>query len=96
MAAVESDGTSKLSVEEIVERGAALKNEGNECFKKHEYRKAMKYYHKTLLHVKGVIDLPTISDLDHEKMRVSDELRERIQQIQFSCYNNLAGKITIT
>lgn len=95
MAAVEDEpsvGTSKLSVEEKVGLGITLKEKGNEYFKKQEYRNAMKNYHKALLHVKGLIDQPSLPGNEMNEKDISDEVKNSIYQIQFSCYNNLAGK----
>ena len=94
MAAVEEEpltGTSKLSTKEKIEQGIALKVEGNEYFKKKEYRNAMKSYHKALLHVKGLVDQPSLFGMDSFEKDISDEDKEQIYQVQFSCYNNLAG-----
>jgi len=94
MAAVEDEpsvGTSKLSVEEKVGLGIALKEKGNEYFKKQEYRNAMKNYHKALLHVKGLIDQPSLPGNEMNEKDISDEVKNNIYQIQFSCYNNLAA-----
>ena len=85
-------GTSKLSPEERVGLGIALKEKGNDFFKKQEYRNAMKSYHKALLHVKGIIDQPSFPGIGPVDEDVSDEVKNNIQQIQFGCYNNLAGK----
>lgn len=100
MAAVEDDepvaGPSKVGAKERIQQGAALKAEGNEYFKKKEFRNAMKCYHKALLHVKGLLDHPTFIDLpgvDYLEKGISDDDKEEIYQIQFSCYNNLAGKL---
>ena len=94
MAAVEDElvaGTSKVSVAEKIQQGLVLKAEGNEYFKKQEYRNAMKCYHKALLHVKGLVDRPTLG-LDSLEQDISDDDKHGICQVQFSCYNNLAGK----
>ena len=96
MASVEAGaGTSKLSIEERLETGMALKEKGNEYFKKQEYRNAMKSYHKALLYVKGIIDRPNLPGLEASEEDVSDEAKNNIHKVQFSCYNNLAGKISI-
>ena len=99
MAAVEDDGPvagpSKVGTKEKIQQGAALKAEGNEYFKKKEYRNAMKCYHKALLHVKGLVDQPTFAGLtgvEFFEKEISDDDKEEIYQVQFSCYNNLAGK----
>ena len=101
MAAVEDGepvaGPSKVGAKEKIQQGAALKVEGNEYFKKKEYRNAMKCYHKALLHVKGLVDQPTFSGLtglDSFEKEISDDEKEEIYQVQCSCYNNLAGKLT--
>ncbi|XP_068731003.1 tetratricopeptide repeat protein 9C-like [Montipora capricornis] len=86
-----SAGTSKLTPEERVEIGQALKEKGNEYFKKQEYRNAMKNYHKALLNVKGLMDQPNIPGMESLCSDISDELKVSIHQIQFSCYNNLAA-----
>jgi len=100
MAAVEDGepvaGPSKVGAKEKIQQGAALKVEGNEYFKKKEYRNAMKCYHKALLHVKGLVDQPTFSGLtglDSFEKEISDDEKEEIYQVQCSCYNNLAGKL---
>ena len=100
MAAVEDDepvaGPSKVGAKERIQQGAALKAEGNEYFKKKEYRNAMKCYHKALLHVRGLVDQPTFAGLtgmDSLEKEISDDDKEEIYQVQFSCYNNLAGKL---
>ena len=98
MASVEDEagaGTSKLSIEERLETGMALKEKGNEYFKKQEYRNAMKSYHKALLYVKGIIDRPNLPGLEASEEDISDEAKNNIHKVQFSCYNNLAGKISI-
>ena len=96
MASVEAGArTSKLSIEERLETGMALKEKGNEYFKKQEYRNAMKSYHKALLYVKGIIDRPNLPGLEASEEDVSDEAKNNIHKVQFSCYNNLAGKISI-
>lgn len=99
MAAVEDDepvaGPSKVGAKEKIQRAAVLKAKGNEYFKKKEYRNAMKCYHKALLHVKGLVDQPTfavITGVDFFEKEISDDDKEEIYQVQFSCYNNLAGK----
>jgi len=100
MAAVEDDepmaGPSKVGAKEKIEQGAALKAEGNEYFKKKEYRNAMKCYHKALLHVKGLVDQPIFSGMtgmDSFEKQISDDEKEEIYQVQFGCYNNLAGNL---
>ena len=96
MAAVDEEltaGTSRLSTKEKIERGVTLKVEGNEYFKKKDYRDAMKSYHKALLHVKGLIDRPFVFGLDSAGRDISEEDKEKIYQVQFSCYNNLAGSL---
>lgn len=98
MAAVEDDeavaGTSKVGAKERIQQGVALKAEGNEYFKKKEYRNAMKCYHKALLHVRGLVDQPTfLAGMDSFEKDISDDDKEGIYQVQFSCYNNLAGKL---
>lgn len=90
MASVEDARSSKLTPEERVELAKALKERGNDYFKKQEYREAMKNYHKALLHVKGLIDQPKFPGIVLSD-EISDELKNCIHQIQFSCYNNLAG-----
>ena len=95
-AAVEEEnaaGTSKVIAKERIEQGKGLKTQGNEYFKKKEYRNAMKSYHKALLHVKGLVDQPTFPGMDSLEKDISDEDRQEIYQVQFSCYNNLAGKL---
>ena len=87
-------GTSKLSIEERVETGMALKEKGNGYFKKQEYRNAMKSYHKALLYVKGITDRPNLPGIEASD-DISDEAENNIHEVQFSCYNNLAGKISI-
>lgn len=94
-AEVSAAGTSKLSAEERVELGIALKEKGNEYFKKQEYRNAMKSYHKALLHVKGLVDQPTLPGIEAGDKDISDEVKNSIYQVQFGCYNNLAGKFKI-
>ncbi|KAK2561930.1 Tetratricopeptide repeat protein 9C [Acropora cervicornis] len=90
MASVEDARSSKLTPEERVELAKALKERGNDYFKKQEYREAMKNYHKALLHVKGLIDQPKFPGIVLSD-EISDELKNCIHQIQFSCYNNLAA-----
>ena len=90
MASAGDISRSKLTPEERVELAKALKEIGNDHFKKQEYRKAMKNYHKALLHVKGLIDPPKFPGIVLSD-EISDELKNCIYQIQFSCYNNLAG-----
>ncbi|KAL9953980.1 hypothetical protein ACROYT_G041465 [Oculina patagonica] len=94
MAAVEDEpvaGTSKVSAQERIQQGIVLKAEGNEYFKKKEYRNAMKCYHKALLHVKGLVDRPNLPGLDSYEQDLSDVDKQEIYQVQFSCYNNLAA-----
>lgn len=96
MAAVEEEpvaGTSKVSAKERIQQGVTLKAEGNEFFKKKEYRNAMKCYHKALLHVKGLVDQPNLPGLDSYEQDIHDDDKQEIYQVQFSCYNNLAGKL---
>ena len=89
MAAVEDEpvaGPSKVGAKEKIQRAGALKAEGNEYFKKKEYRNAMKWYHKALLHVKGLVDQPTfavITGVDFFEKEISDDDKEEIYQVQF-------------
>ena len=87
-------GTSVLSFKEKLERGTALKEEGNEFFKQKQYRNAMKKYHRALLHVLGLADQPPFLQQYQANLEVvNEEQKEEVHQIQFSCYNNLAGSL---
>ena len=87
-------GQSKVDAKKRIQQGVALKAEGNDYFKKKEYRNAMKCYHKALLHVRGLVDQPTfLDDMDSFEKEISDDDEEEVYQVQFSCYNNLAGKL---
>ena len=84
-----------MSTKEKIERGVALKAVGNDYFKKKDYRNAMKSYHKALLHVKGLIDQPFLIGMESIVKDIADEDKETIFQVQFSCYNNLAGSLKL-
>eukprot|EP00795_Rhopilema_esculentum_P002718 gene2718-931_t len=96
MAEAEKPATT---MEEKVEKALGLKSEGNEHFKNKDYKSAIRKYHNALLYVKGLLDrAKTYQSLGTALPEVtmqsppSDELEEKIKELQLTCYNNLAGK----
>ena len=77
------------SKEEKVALALEIKGQGNDFFKAGDYRMAMKRYHSSLLHVKGIEDRVTEEGISKDE--VSSKLKKDIEQLQFGCFNNLAG-----
>ncbi|XP_065056368.1 tetratricopeptide repeat protein 9C-like [Rhopilema esculentum] len=95
MAEAEKPATT---MEEKVEKALGLKSEGNEHFKNKDYKSAIRKYHNALLYVKGLLDrAKTYQSLGTALPEVtmqsppSDELEEKIKELQLTCYNNLAA-----
>ena len=88
-----------LTTEEKVEKAFALKNEGNEHFKANDVQSAIRKYHNALLYVKGLANrFATLQSLGtgfsgSENEDISEESKRKIKELQFLCYNNLAGTV---
>ena len=78
-----------LTNEDKVGKAAIYKEEGNEFFKKKEFKKAVKKYHYALLHLKGIGQKNPITG---EQEVLSDATKKKYDDVTFGCYNNLAGK----
>lgn len=95
---MDKTGKVQVTLSEKIEKAFALRNEGNERFKAEDYRDAMKKYHFALLHVKGLLDRSaTLQALGADSSEykcedVSDEKKQQIKEVEFLCYNNLAGR----
>ena len=74
--------------EERIEKAENYKAEGNDFFKKEEYKSAIKKYHYALLYLKGIGEKHPITG---EQKILTDEWKMRHSEIKFGCYNNLAG-----
>lgn len=71
-------GILRLSIKEKIEWGVIFKVEGNEYFKKKDYRDVMKSYYKVLLYVKGFIDWLFVFGLDLVGRDIFEEDKEKI------------------
>ena len=76
------------SDEERIVKAENYKAEGNEFFKKEDYKSAMKRYHFALLYAKGIGEKHPITG---DQNILTDEWNKRLAEIKFSAYNNLAG-----
>lgn len=84
------------SVSDRLDRARALKLEGNELFKKKEWKKAMKKYHSALMYCKGIADkldsiIPGLAATRREKP-TSEQEREAMD-VMIAVTNNLAGAV---
>ena len=88
-----------LTTEEKVEKAFALKNDGNELFKANDVQSAIRKYHNALLYVKGLVSRSaTLQSLGAGFPGtgiedVSEETKIKINELEFLCYNNLAGTV---
>lgn len=93
----ESKETTKapvLTKADKVQQASILKDEGNVFYKQKDYKNAMKKYHQCLMYVKGLFDVPFQGLFSQETSSPDEEtlgLKTKAQQIELSCYNNLAG-----
>ena len=87
----EEGNSSRLTVQEKICCAVELKNEGNEFFKKQQFRDAMKKYHRAILHVKGLGDELALKFAVQGSENISEEDKLKIDEIMCSCCNNLAG-----
>ena len=85
------EGSSGLTLEDKIDHSSALKEEGNALFKQKDLKKAMKKYHTSLMYVRGLVDRPSLLQHTPSAEMANEEQKERIHQIEFSIYNNLAG-----
>jgi hypothetical protein len=76
------------SDEERIVKAEDYKAEGNEFFKKEEYKSAMKKYHFALLYLKGIGEKHPLTG---EQNILSDDWKTRHDEMKFCCFNNLAG-----
>ena len=91
--------TTLIPTEKIA-KSIEIKNEGNEKFKAMDYQGAIRKYHNALLYVKGLGDRSqTLQALgggteDHHAANpeITEEDKKKIKDLQFMCYNNLAGQ----
>ena len=74
--------------EERIVKAENYKAEGNEFFKKEEYKAAVKRYHFALLYAKGIGEKHPITG---DQNILTDEWNKRLAEVKFSTYNNLAG-----
>lgn len=92
----EKGNNSTLTKQEKLDKGNALKDEGNAFYKQKDYKNAMKKYHRALLYVKGLNQkhpFSAILNIPNGDSEMSEEFKEKIQQTESSCYNNLAGNV---
>ncbi|XP_013407752.1 tetratricopeptide repeat protein 9C [Lingula anatina] len=70
----------------------SFKNEGNEQYKKKNYKNAIRNYHKALLYLKGVGASNPFSQLTGEQEPIlPPEVQEEVTKLKSDCYNNLAA-----
>ena len=74
--------------EERIVQAEKYKAEGNEFFKKEEYKSAMKKYHFALLYLRGIGEKHPITGEQHI---LSDDWKKRYDEVTFGCNNNLAA-----
>lgn len=93
----EEKGTSSaLTKQEKLETAVVLKDEGNAYYKQKDYRNAMKKYHRALLYVKGLhTQHPFAGLMESDDNEMSDDLKQKVQQTESTCHNNLAGIDTV-
>lgn len=78
-----------------------FKEEGNECHKCKQYKRAVGKYHRALLQLKGIGSAKSsglgslLSDKDMEELgyggNVPEEVRHEVTKLTADCYNNLAA-----
>lgn len=81
---------------EKLEKAISLKNEGNCFYKIKDYRNAMKKYHRAILYVKGLNKqqpFENLLDAGNGEREMSEEFKQKAQETESSCYNNLAGTV---
>ena len=94
---MEQPAKDPLTPNDKIEKAFDMKNEGNSLFKAQNIQGAIKKYHSALLYVKGLFDRKGIlRGLGADCSDTSDEddtdvNRKKIKELQFLCYNNLAG-----
>ncbi len=76
------------SDEERIVKAENYKAEGNEFFKKQDFKPAIKRYHIALLYLRGIGEKHPITG---ERNILTDEWKKRHDEMRFGCYNNLAG-----
>lgn len=97
---VAADG--QFSAEEKYSSALDFKNKGNEEFKKKEFKRAVGYYHRALLFIRGIdqhaAEVPKLLasedrvNLREERLRqLNDGLLDEVKQLKADCYNNLAA-----
>ncbi|XP_031554606.1 tetratricopeptide repeat protein 9C-like [Actinia tenebrosa] len=91
----ETKKTPILTKAEKLEQARILKDEGNAFYKQKDYKNAMKKYHQALMYVKGLFDQVPFQGMFLPETRFPDEetaiFKEKAQQIELSCFNNLAA-----
>lgn len=75
-----------------------MKNQGNNKYKKSEYKQAIGQYHRALLYLKA-IDSSQKNPADmlfgqDSPTPLSPQLRQDVDQLYADCQSNLAGKIS--
>lgn len=94
---MEESENCSLTIDEKIQKAYDLKNYGNEYFKAQNYPSAIRKYHNALMYVKGLTDrASTLKALGAEDaavgcQRASDQNKQDILELEFLCYNNLAG-----
>ena len=94
---MEQPPSGQLTNGEKIEKALALKNEGNEYFKANDTQTAIRKYHNALMFVKGLDSrFATLQSIGADNAGlgnedISEEERKKIKELQFTCYNNLAG-----
>jgi hypothetical protein len=95
----EKRGAPQLTKAEKLQQANILKDEGNVFYKQKDHKNAMKKYHQALMFVKGLVDQPfqeirLLATGSQEEE--TPELKQKVLQTELSCYNNLAGRISMT
>lgn len=94
----ETVAKTELTPAEKIAQSMEMKNEGNERFKAMDYQAAIRKYHNAILYIKGLGDRSqTLQALgggaeDPTNPEITKEDHKKIKDLQFMCYNNLAGQ----
>ncbi|XP_005988871.1 tetratricopeptide repeat protein 9C isoform X1 [Latimeria chalumnae] len=76
-----------------IEQALHYKAEGNQCYREGHYQRAIGRYHRALMQLRGLeTDAPSpLQAFGAEKVKLSKEQTELIEDTQATCYNNLAA-----
>ena len=83
----------KISAVEMLAKAEEYKIKGNEFFKNGDIQKAIKKYHFSLMHTRGLEKPLTLTGIPgtetHKKL--NEDEKKKLESLKCQCHNNLAG-----